>query len=206
MDEIELDVKQNAILAGIGTGAFGILMAIGGWHIGLSNITGQGCIAIAGIFIVISGGSFLKPELIGPVAMKILQNQQKNLTGGTNSRRDTQSVDAKDVGGNVVTTGGSHNTIIFVNNGLDSLKSNNTKTLDSFIFSMYYLGESGQRGVGEDSLKSIPNLSKMDIFQAIEEATSKDLIIDISTHDGTAWMLNQKGIRYAHALIENIKK
>lgn len=111
MDD-EIKIKQDAIYAGIGTGAFGILMGLAAWNVGLSNITGQGCGAISVIFIAISIASFLKPELVGPVAMQILKNQQKAFSGSDNqpSSKTLTTINVGNVKGSVITTVNSMDT------------------------------------------------------------------------------------------------
>ena len=87
-------IKETGYLAGFGTGLFGIFMALAGNSVGFSNLTGQGCGVIGIAFIVLSIGSFIKPDSIGQLAMTILQNQQRAILGEQSSQttRDPQKI------------------------------------------------------------------------------------------------------------------
>ena len=86
-----MDKKERGVYGGIGTGAFGIIMSIVAWNSGISNLTGQVEGAIGVIFIVISIASFINPEFMGQIAMKILKNQKRALTGAPPSQNKEQS-------------------------------------------------------------------------------------------------------------------
>jgi hypothetical protein len=73
------------------------------------------------------------------------------------------------------------------------------------MIGMFNLGH-GQKAVGEYSLNKVQGLSKTDLFDSLEEAEKREFIIDASSHDGNAWLLSQKGIRYVKALLEQSKK
>jgi hypothetical protein len=106
---------EDGYMAAIGSGIFGIFMAMAGWSVGYSNLTGLGCIVIGGIFILLSAGSFIKPESIGHLVMRILKNQQKALLDDGISQNNNQNPDIKDVQGHVINTQGSKNTKIIIN-------------------------------------------------------------------------------------------
>ena len=198
-------IRENGYIAAIGTLVFGVIMGFGGNSVGFSNLTGQSCGVISIIFIGLSIGSFVKPDSIGQIAMKILQNQQQAVMGNGRSQENNQSVTAKNVGGNVVNTVGSNNKTFIFGGGFDASISQESKDFDLFMISMYNIGNSGTHGVYEESLQSVQGFSKMSLFNSINKATQRNLIIDCSTHSGNQWLLSQSGIRYAEALLDEIK-
>ena len=119
-------VREDGYIAAIGSGVFGIFMILAGWNVGFSNLTGQGCTTIGIVFILISGGSFIKPESIGQIALRLLKNQQEALLKGGTSQRNNQPIHNEKIDGNVFNTVGSENTKIIYND----IKLNKTNHYD----------------------------------------------------------------------------
>lgn len=60
-------------------------------------------------------------------------------------------------------------------------------------------------GISEDDLKEIQGISRTNFVLAIKEAESIGLILDVSSHDGRAWMLSNDGNLYVRALLADLK-
>jgi len=102
-------IKEDGYVAACGTGIFGVILVLITSSIGLSNISGQTCGAFSIFFIVLSVGSFIKPESIGQIAVRILKNQQKAVLGNETSQDNNQSINAQGADGSVVSVQGSNN-------------------------------------------------------------------------------------------------
>ena len=80
------------------------------------------------------------------------------------------------------------------------------KMFDLTLINMYKLGNNGKSVIAEDDINNIQGLSKMDLFKSLKEAEQRELIKDISSHQGRRWILIQDGIKYTEALLEQIQK
>jgi hypothetical protein len=88
--------------------------------------------------------------------------------------------------------------------------------LEITLIKMHYFGQQpgikGQMTYGiyattENELNSVHELSKMDRFNAIEDAMSRGLITDSpTTINQNEWALTRKGMMYVDALLEEINK
>ncbi len=105
-------MRERGIYGGIGTGAFGVIMAIVAANTGFSNLTGEVEGAIGIIFILISIAAFARPMSMGQIAMRILENQQKALFPDRSIPQNTQSNHSENVGGDVINVQGTHNTVV----------------------------------------------------------------------------------------------
>jgi hypothetical protein len=92
----------------------------------------------------------------------------------------------------------------FIDRVLEKRKVNAAqKTRDKVLVAIYKLGNDGRRAVTPSELETKGGFSQVQVFGAIEAATSQDWIIDASSHDGMAWMLKSKAIYYVKGLLES---
>jgi CTP-dependent riboflavin kinase len=80
------------------------------------------------------------------------------------------------------------------------------KMFDITLINMYNLGKNGKSVITENDLNDIQGVSKIDLFKSLKEAEQRELIKDISSHQGRRWILMQEGIKYTEALLEQIQK
>jgi len=74
---------------------------------------------------------------------------------------------------------------------------------DKVLVAIYKLGNEGSQAVTPVQLETEGGFSKLQIFDAIEVAKSKNWIIDASSFGGMAWMLKQEAIYYVKGLLES---
>lgn len=129
-------------------------MGIVAWNTGISNLTGQIEGAIGAIFIVISIASFISPESIGQIAMEILKNQQKALTGSNLPQNKTQSTKIKgDVQGPVFSNIDAKNTKFSITN-INQTKSNTDDEMTFLVAPLY--NKSRERNKKRYFMKGVP--------------------------------------------------
>lgn len=89
------------------------------------------------------------------------------------------------------------------------------KTLEKTLIKMHYFGHTpgnkpvtgfGIYATTEEEFNSVEGLSKLDRFNALDEALSRDLILECHSYQQKAWALSPKGVMYVEALFEQMKR
>ena len=85
----------------------------------------------------------------------------------------------------------------------DEVRNNFNRVLTA----IYKLGRNGHQAVSLETLQQHAGLKKLDVLNAIEEATGKGWIIDAGTNEvPNCWGLKTKGILFVRGLLEQAKK
>jgi hypothetical protein len=79
--------------------------------------------------------------------------------------------------------------------------SNAEKMRDKVVTAIYKLGGNGKQGVNAERLEQESGFSRIEIIQAIKMAEEQGWIIDVSSHDGMAWLLKQEAVYYVRGLL-----
>lgn len=78
---------------------------------------------------------------------------------------------------------------------------------DRVLTAIYQLGRNGHQAVSLETLQQHAGLKKLDVLNAIEEATGKDWVIDVGSFDTPhSWILKPMGVLYVEGLLEQVKK
>jgi hypothetical protein len=136
--------KRDGYIAGIGTLIFGIIMLLFAWNIKITDLSGQISVAIGIVFTLLGIGSFLYPESVGQIAIKILENQQKALMGSEGNKEKNQTIHIEKVsGGTVISTVDSDKTNITIIGKEEKDNKPDIKVEISFALAAYELGKPG---------------------------------------------------------------